>query len=70
MATAHSLSRLPMEEDEDSGSKMAAIMFKVSFIDGLLIMGSDIAAATTKDPIIAQIYQYIRIGRLATEGGE
>ena len=51
-------SRLPMEEDKDSGSKMAATMFKVSFIDGLLIMASDIAAATTKD------------GRLATEGGK
>ena len=55
-----------MEENEDSGSKMAATMH----VQGLLIMASDIAAATTKDPIIAQIYQYVLEGWPCTEGGE
>ena len=44
---------------------MVATMFKVSFIDGLLIMASDIAVATTYSTSLS-----VRIGRLATEGGE
>ena len=61
-ANANSLSRLPMEEEADSGSEVAATMFKVSFIDSLPITASDIAVATTKDPIIAQVYQYVLEG--------
>ena len=61
-ANADSLSRLPMEEEADSGSEVAATMFTVSFINSLPITASDIAAATTKDPIIAQVYQYVLEG--------
>ena len=31
-------------------------------VQGLLIVASDIAASTTKDPIIAQVYQYVLEG--------
>ena len=52
-----SLSRLPMEDKEDS--EVAAAMFKVSFIDGLPIMAANVVVAMTKDPVIAQVYQYV-----------
>ena len=45
-ANTDSLSWLPMEEDKNSGSKIVATMFKVSFIDGLLIMASDIRSCS------------------------
>ena len=52
-ANADSLSRLPMQEEDDS--EVAATMFKVSLIDGLPITASDIATATTKDPSLLQV---------------
>ena len=55
-ANADSLSRLPMQEEDDS--EVAATMFKVSLIDGLPITASDIATATTKDPSLSQVLQY------------
>ena len=36
---------------EEGDPEVAATMFKVSLIDGLPITASDIAAATTKDPM-------------------
>lgn len=33
-------------------------MYRVSLIDGLPILASDIADATTKDPILLQVLQY------------
>ena len=59
-ANTDSLSWLPMENEEDS--EVAATMFKVSFIDSLPIMAADIAVATTRDPVIAQVYQYMLEG--------
>jgi len=56
-ANADSLSRLPMEEDDDS--EVSATMFKFSFIDSLPVTAADIAAATTKDLILAQVYQFV-----------
>ena len=56
-ADADSLSQLPIEEDEDSGA-----MFKVSLFDGLPVTTSDIAAATTKNPKITQVYHYVLKG--------
>ena len=55
-ANVDSLSRLPMQEEDES--EVAATMFKVSLMDGLPITASDIAAATTKDPILSQVLQY------------
>ena len=55
-ANADSLSRLPLQEEDDS--KVAAAMFKVLLIDGLSITASHIAAATTKDPSLSQVLQY------------
>ena len=55
-AKADSLSCLPMQEEDES--EVAATMFKMSLIDGLPITASDIAAATTKDPILSQVLQY------------
>ena len=56
-ANADSLSRLPMQEEEDE-SEVAATMLKVSLMDGLPITASDITAATTKDPSLSQVLQY------------
>ena len=50
----------PFTEDEDSGSEVAGN--KASIIDGLPVTASDIAAATTKGPNIAQVYQYVLEG--------
>ena len=55
-ANADSLSRLPMQEEDES--EVAATMFKVSLMDGLPITASDMAAATTKDAILSQVLQY------------
>ena len=55
-ANADSLSCLPMEDEDDS--EVAATIFKVSLIDGLPVTASDIATATTKDPILAEVLQY------------
>ena len=37
-------------------------MFKISLIDGLPITAADITTATTKDPNIALVYQYVLEG--------
>ena len=55
-ASANCLLHLPMQEEDDS--EVAATMFKVLLIKGLSITASDIAAATTKDPSLAQVLQY------------
>ena len=44
------------------GSEAAAAMIKVFLMDGLPITAVDIAAAIAKDPIIAQVYQYVLEG--------
>ena len=59
-ANADSISCIPMQEEDDS--KVAATMFKVSLIDGLPITALDIAAATTIDPRLSQVLQYILEG--------
>ena len=48
-ANTDSLSRLPMQEEDDS--QVAATMFKVLLIDGLPITASDIPVATIKTPV-------------------
>ena len=53
-----SLSCLPVEGDE-AQEAAATAMFKVSFIDGFPITASDIAAETTKDPVLSHVYQYV-----------
>ena len=60
-ANADSLSRLPIQGEEDQNAAATA-MFKVSFIDELPIMASDIAEETSKDPVLPCIYQYIMEG--------
>ena len=57
---ADSLSHLPMQQEDDL--EVAAAMFKVSLIDGLPITALDIAAATTKDPSLSQVLQYMLEG--------
>lgn len=59
-ANADSLSRLPVEEDNDLDVLVA--MFKVSFINDLPVTSADIAAATVKDPILTQVCQYVLEG--------
>ena len=60
-ANADSLSRLSIQGEEDQDAAATA-MFKVSFIDELPIMASDIAEETSKDPVLSRIYQYIMEG--------
>lgn len=59
-ANVDSLSRLPVEEDNDLDVLVA--MFKVSFINDLPVTSADIAAATVKDPILTQVCQYVLEG--------
>ena len=59
-ANADSLSRLPLDEDDDADT--VASIFTVSLIGGLPITASDIAAATAKDPVLIRVYQYVLEG--------
>ena len=51
---------MPVEEDNDSD--VVAAMFKVSFINDLPVTAADIAAASAKDPVLTQVYQYVLEG--------
>ena len=60
-ANADSLSRLPVQGEEDQDAAATA-MFKVSFIDDLPITASDIAEETSKDSVLSHVYQYVMEG--------
>ena len=58
-ANADSLSRLPMEGDEEDTKDS---IFKVSFVDGLPLTATDIAGETVKDSVLSHVYQYVLEG--------
>ena len=51
-----------MSVEEDNDSDVVVAMFKVYFINDLPVTAADIAAATAKDPILTQVYQYVLEG--------
>ena len=51
-ANADSLSRLPVQGEEDQDTAATA-MFKISFIEELPITATDIAAETKKDDVLS-----------------
>jgi len=58
-ANADSLSRLPIEGDEED---TVDSLFKVSLVDGLPITATDIATETVKDSVLSHVYQYVLQG--------
>ena len=61
-ANADGLSRLPIEGSEELEDPVA--MFQVSFVEELPVTATDIARETSRDTILAKVYD----GRMATKG--
>ena len=59
-ANADCLSRLPMQEDTELEDPVT--FFQISHVDELPVTARDIAQATSKDPILARVYNYIMEG--------
>ena len=59
-ANADGLSRLPIEGSEELEDPVA--MFQVSFVEELPVTATDIARETSRDTILAKVYQYVMEG--------
>ena len=48
---------------EDTELEDPVTVFQVSHVDELPVTAQDIAQATSKDPILASVYNYIKVGQ-------
>ena len=60
-ANTDSLSRLPVQGEEDQDAAATA-MFKISLIEELPITATDIVAETNKDNVLSQVYRFVLEG--------